>query len=78
MGKSERRSSTHLFWCVFVFFTCEKGFNTKEKKAHKGEKSLCWLVVFTLRKEFKPLLSVLSLKGKASFSFNHMRYAKRN
>ena len=78
MGKSERRSSTHLFWWVLCFLLVKKVLNTKEKKAHKGEKSWCWLVVFTLRKEFKPLLSVLRLKGKESFSFNHMQHAKRN
>ena len=64
MGKSERRSSTHLFWWVLCFLLVNKDLDTKEKKAREGEKSLCWLVVFTLRKEFKPLLSVLFSKGK--------------
>ena len=78
MGKSERRSSAHLFWWVLCFLIVKKVLNTKEKEAHKGEKSLCWLVAFTLGKEFKPLLSVFSFqkKKKASFSFNYMQGCK--
>ena len=78
MGKSERRSSAHMFWCVCVFYLW-KGFKHKEKKARKGEKSLCWLVAFTLRNKFKRLLSVLFLKKKrkASFSFNYLQRCKK-
>ena len=64
MGKLERRSLAHLFWWVLCFLLVKKVLNTKEKKARKGEKSLCWLVIFTLRKEFKPLLGVLFAKEK--------------
>src|ERR1051325_6059032 len=60
--------------CVFYLYKC-----FKQKKKTRRQKSLHWLVVFTLKKEFEPLLSVLMCKrkNKTSFSLLHARMQKK-
>ena len=55
---------------VFCVFYLWKGFkHKKERERAKAKKSWCWLVVFTLKKEFEPLLSVLICKKKKKTIF---------
>ena len=63
MGKSERRSSAHMFWWDVCFLLMKN--NLKHKRKPVGKKRVCigWLFL-SLKKEFEPLLSALICKRK--------------
>ena len=54
-----------------MFFTCEKGFKHKEKKARKGEKEFVLVGCFYLEKGVQTIIKCFNLqrKKKTSFSF---------
>src|ERR1044072_1755513 len=80
MGKSERRSSTHLLWWVLCFLLVKKVLNTKRKESAQRREEFVLVGCFYLEKGVQTIIRcfVLERKRKASFSFNHMQNAKRN